>query len=228
MSREFARRWAVVTADHSSHAECAPACNPEKSSPSPGSILPRCRLDSRGRFPGRLGACAIGKLAYHFDFPVMVARPPSFERSFGFILSDISRLARNEFERRVRDLRVTRAQWLVLMHLARRPGCTQSDLADAMQMQKITVSRHADRLVRAGWIQRRDHAEDGRAYHLYLSRKAQPVITRLAAVAEELRSEYMRGLSGVRRDALIDDLLHIKSNLLRMNGDSRRRTNEDN
>src|SRR5436190_23603608 len=106
----------------------------------------------------------------------MVAQKFSFEHSFGFILSDISRLARKEFDRRVRGLRVTRAQWLVLLHLARRPGCTQSDLADAMQMQKITVSRHVNRLVRSGWIGRRDHADDARAYHLYLSRKAEPLV----------------------------------------------------
>ena len=153
----------------------------------------------------------------------MVAHAPSLEHTFGFILSDISRLARNEFDRRVRELGVTRAQWLVLLHLARRPGCTQSELADAMQMQKITVSRHAERLVRAGWIERRDNADDGRAYHLYLSCKAEPIINRLAAVAEEMRVEYMRGLSGVRRDALINDLLHIKSNLLRMHAETRRR-----
>ena len=158
----------------------------------------------------------------------MVARASSFEHSFGFILSDISRLARKEFDRRVRDLRVTRAQWLVLLHLARRPGCTQSDLADAMQMQKITVSRHAERLVRAGWIERRDHADDARAYHLYVARKAEPIIKRLTAVAEEMRLEYMHGLSGVRRDALITDLLHIKFNLLRMDAEARRRCHEEN
>jgi MarR family transcriptional regulator for hemolysin len=156
----------------------------------------------------------------------MVARGPSLENTFGFILSDISRLARKEFDRRVRDLNVTRAQWLVLLHLARRPGCTQSELADAMQMQKITVSRHADRLERAGWIERRDHAEDGRAYHLYLSRKAEPIISRLSAVADEMRSEYMRGLSSTRRDALVSDLLHIKSNLLRMDAEARRLCDE--
>ena len=158
----------------------------------------------------------------------MVARASSFEHSFGFILSDISRLARKEFDRRVRELRVTRAQWLVLLHLARRPGCTQSELADAMQMQKVTVSRHARRLVRAGWIERRDHLEDARAYHLYVARKAEPIIERLAAVAEAMRLEYMQGLSGPRRAALIHDLLHIKSNFLRMDAEARRRCHEEN
>jgi DNA-binding MarR family transcriptional regulator len=157
----------------------------------------------------------------------MVARKNAFEHSFGFILSDISRLARKEFDRRVRDLHVTRAQWLVMLHLARRPGCTQSDLADAMQMQKITVSRHANRLVRGGWIERRDDAADARAYHLYISPKAEPLIEKLAAVADRLRQEYMLGLSAPRRAALINDLLHIKSNLVRLDADSRRRSDEE-
>lgn len=158
----------------------------------------------------------------------MVAQSPSFTDSLGFILSDISRLARKEFDRRVRRLNVTRAQWLVLVHVARQPGCTQSDLADAMQMQKITVSRHVDRLVRAGWIRRSDHASDRRAYHLYLSRKAEPLIEQLATIAEAMRREYMQGLASARRDALISDLLHIKNNLLRMDADAQARTHENN
>ncbi len=158
----------------------------------------------------------------------MVARTSSFEHSLGFILSDISRLARKEFDRRVRELRLTRAQWLVLMHLARRPGCTQSELADAMQMQKITIGRHAERLLRAGWIERRDDPDDARAYHLHVSRKAEPLIERLSAVAEELRAEYMQGLSAARREALVSDLLHIKSNLLRLDAEPRPRSHEKN
>jgi MarR family transcriptional regulator for hemolysin len=156
----------------------------------------------------------------------MVARTSSFEKSlgFGFILSDISRLARNEFDRRVRELGLTRAQWLVLLHLDRQPGCTQSDLADSLQMQKITISRHVARLVQSGWIERRDHSEDGRAYHLYVARKAEPLIRQLSAAAAQFRAEYMRGLSGGRRNALMEDLLRIKSNLLRINGEAKRRS----
>lgn len=158
----------------------------------------------------------------------MASKPFPLEDSLGFILSDISRLARTEFDRRVRHLGVTRAQWLVLLYLARRPGCTQSDLADAMQVQKITVSRHVDRLVRARWIDRRDHAADGRAYRLFVSRQAQPIIRELTAFAEQLRDEYMTGLSRTRRAALITDLLRIKSNLVRLDADARQRTHESN
>ena len=44
----------------------------------------------------------------------------------------------------------------------------------------------------------------------------------LTALADQLRAEIMRGLAAPRRDALIADLLHIKSNLVRMDADARR------
>jgi MarR family transcriptional regulator for hemolysin len=146
----------------------------------------------------------------------MVAARYDSERSLGVILTDISRLARKEFDRRVRPLGLTRAQWLFLYHLARRPGCTQSELAEQLQLEKISISRQAERLLRAGWIERRAHAHDGRAYTLHLSRRSQSVVTRLTRVAAELRDEYFAGLPAKRRNALIDDLLHVKANLLRL------------
>ncbi len=146
----------------------------------------------------------------------MVAARYDSERSLGVIITEISRLARKEFDRRVRHLGLTRSQWLFLYHLARRPGCSQSELAELLQVEKITLSRQANRLLRAGWIERHPHARDGRAYTLYVTRRAQPIVERLTRTAAEMRVEYFRGLSGARRDALIDDLLHIKSNLLRM------------
>lgn len=158
----------------------------------------------------------------------MVAPLPNFEPRLGVILGDISRLARKEFDRRVRDLHLTRAQWQFLYHLARNPGCTQSELADLLQLEKITVSRQAERLVRAGWVERRDHADDGRAYLLFVTRKARPILARLEAVAETLRGEYLHGLPDGRRAALIRDLLHIKSNLLRLEAEAKRRPHEKN
>ena len=151
----------------------------------------------------------------------MALRPFQLDRNFGFIIGDISRLARKEFDRRVRALRLTRAQWLFLCHLARQPGCTQSELAESLQMQRITVSRQASRLEKAGWIERQNREHDARAYHLYLTPKAQRLALRLDGVAGKLREEYFSGLPSLRRNALISDLLQIKNNLLRMESNTR-------
>lgn len=151
----------------------------------------------------------------------MVAARYDSERSLGVIIVEIGRLARKEFDRRVRHLRLTRSQWLFLYHLSRRPGCTQSELAEVLQIKKISLSRQADRLLRAGWIERERHNHDRRAYTLKISRRAEPVVNRLTQTATELRDEYFRGLPTPRREALIDDLLHIKGNLLRMQAEAK-------
>jgi DNA-binding MarR family transcriptional regulator len=157
----------------------------------------------------------------------MVLRSSTFDRSLGFILGDISRLARKEFDRRVRGLRLTRSQWLFLYHLARRPGCTQSELAESLQMERISVSRQAARLEKAGWIERRDHRRDGRAYHLSLTPKAERLTLRLSGVAGRLREDYLSGLPAPRRAALVHDLLHVKANLLQMEANARLRADEN-
>lgn len=146
----------------------------------------------------------------------MALRASSLDRGLGFIFSDISRLARKEFDRRVRSLRLTRSQWMFLFHLARKPGCSQSELAESLQMERISVSRQARRLEKAGWIERRDHRQDGRAYHLHLTPKAERLALRLSGLAGRLREDYLTGLPAARRTALIHDLLHVKTNLLQM------------
>lgn len=148
----------------------------------------------------------------------MSAFRPALEQNLGFLLSDISRLARTVFDRRVRDLGLTRAQWLFLRYLTRRPGCTQSELAEILQMEKITVSRQAERLVKAGWIRRRDHAADGRAYQLDLTPRAKRITARLEERADGLRRDYLQGLPPSRRTALLADLALIKANLLQLEG----------
>ena len=146
----------------------------------------------------------------------------NFDRSLGFVLNDISRLARIAFDRRVRRFKLTRAQWLFLFHAARHPGCTQSDLAESLQQEKITVSRQAERLEKAGWIERRDHATDRRAYHLYLRPKAERIVRQLAEVAEELRDNYLQAVPASRRATLLDDLMLIKERLRQIVAGSRK------
>ena len=150
----------------------------------------------------------------------MSADRPNLERHLGVLLADINRLARKEFDRRVRDLDLTRAQWMFLLYLSRHPGCTQSGLAELLQMEKISVSRQAKRLEKAGWIRRSDHAADARAYHLELTSRAERIIARLDNRADRLRSDYLNGIPNNRRAALVEDLTVIKANLLQLDAKS--------
>ena len=60
---------------------------------------------------------------------------------------------RTVFDRRVRKLGLTRAQWLVLTRLHRRPGASQSELADMMEVEKATAGRLIRVVHRPGSVQ---------------------------------------------------------------------------
>ena len=57
---------------------------------------------------------------------------PDDDHYIGYTMTDVARLLRTVFERRVRTLGLTRAQWVTIARLHRRPGLSQSEVADVM------------------------------------------------------------------------------------------------
>jgi len=138
------------------------------------------------------------------------------ESRFDFLLKDLSHLLRREFEQRIQqeghDL--TRAQWIILCQVSLREGCRQCELAESLQGHAATVGRQIERLVAAGWLERRDDPGDGRSYQLYIRSQSRNVLVQLRRLIAQPREEYFTGIPLERREALIGDLLIIRKNLL--------------
>lgn len=135
------------------------------------------------------------------------------EKSFGFLLYDAARLYRRDFERRAKQLGLTRAQWSVLAHLARNEGTNQSAAADVLEIEPITLVRLLDRLEAAGWVERRADPNDRRARLLYLTDKAHPILDQMYALSLETRNLALTGVSEPDRAAMIEALIQIRQNL---------------
>ena len=144
----------------------------------------------------------------------MAAR--NLDRSFGFLLHDVSRLLRIEYNRRVRHLGLTRSQWRVIAHLSRNEGSTQTFLADVLEIENATLARLLDRLEVDGWIERRPSPTDRRAKHLYLTEKPAAIIDAMFQISTQLQRDTLNGMPNAAREHLIDSLLGIKHNLLQM------------
>ena len=91
------------------------------------------------------------------------------------MLSDVARLIRTVFDRRVRDMGLTRAQWLVLTRLYRRPGASQTELADMLEIDRASAGRMIDRMEKNGWVERRPDDGDRRINRLHLTADARKV-----------------------------------------------------
>ena len=63
------------------------------------------------------------------------------ERNFGFLMHDIARLLRTNYDRRVKRLGLTRSQWWVITNLYRKDGLTQSELAETLDIERASLGR---------------------------------------------------------------------------------------
>jgi MarR family transcriptional regulator for hemolysin len=139
----------------------------------------------------------------------------SQSRELLFLISDVGRLLRTYADQKARLLGMTRAQWAVLLRLERREGLKQSDLAEALDIQPITLTRLVDRLCENGLIERRADPNDRRAKRLYLTPAARPLLDRIADRVEELSAIVLDGVEPGRIDLMLSQLGLARENLRR-------------
>ena len=103
---------------------------------------------------------------------------PTVPREMAFTIMDVARLMKTLADQRARQYGMTRARWAVLFRLDRCEGLKQSELAELLDLQPITLTRLLDRLAENGLIERRADPNDRRANRLFLTPAARPMIER--------------------------------------------------
>ena len=140
-------------------------------------------------------------------------RPRNPRREFAFLISDVARLLRNHADQRARQFGMTRAQWAVLARLESNEGLKQSELAEMLDLQPITLTRLVDRLCANGLIERRADPDDRRAKRLYLTPQARPLMDRLAELGQDMMKTVLGGFDVATIERMILELSHTKENL---------------
>jgi MarR family transcriptional regulator for hemolysin len=147
--------------------------------------------------------------------------PSDPDRVLGFLVSDVSRLMRRVYDRRVEHLGLTRSQWRVLVHLFRRDGVRQTELAQVLEIEKPTLGRLVDQLERKRLVERRIDPTDLRARLLVVSPEARDFIDEMEALADGVRDDALRGLAPADARRLTELLLAVKGNLQAVLADER-------
>ncbi len=130
-----------------------------------------------------------------------------------FTISDVGRLLRTYADQKARRHGMTRAQWAVLLRLERREGLKQSDLAEDLDIQPITLTRLVDRLCDNDLIERRPDPNDRRAKRLYLKPAARPLLDRIAEQVEVLAGTVLAGIEPAAIGAMLAQLGLARENL---------------
>lgn len=133
--------------------------------------------------------------------------------TLGFVIHDVARMMRWQFDRRAQDIGLTRAQWSVLAQLWRDDGVQQKKLAEQMDITAITLTGLLDRLERDGWVERRPDPDDRRAKRIFLTERVAPVVKRIRALGKDVRETALQGLNENEKEQLMALLVKVRSNL---------------
>ena len=137
-----------------------------------------------------------------------------FDRDLFLLLHDVARLIRVEADKRARGMGMTRAQWGLLLRLARNPGLSQKEVADLLEVEPISVARLVDRLEAAGLVERRADDQDRRIWRLHLLPRATAKLEEISRQRECLAEFIADGITDSTRETMIDGLQRMKTNLL--------------
>ena len=138
----------------------------------------------------------------------------SADRNIGFLLHDVARLMRTDYDRKMRHLGLTRSQWWVLTYLYFNEGITQSELSGLLDVERATLGRLLDRLGEKGWVERRADPKDRRLKRVYLTGEVEGLMRTMRAMAAEVRGQAFDGIDQAAQETLIGLLVRIKGNLL--------------
>jgi DNA-binding MarR family transcriptional regulator len=135
------------------------------------------------------------------------------EEDLLLLISDAARLIGTYADRIARRSGMTKAQWVLMLKLARHPGLSQKDLADMMEVEPITVGRLVDRLEARGLVSRDPDEQDRRIWRLRLLPAAEPLLTEMAAHRADIAAMIVTGISQATVETIQTGMKQVKSNV---------------
>jgi DNA-binding MarR family transcriptional regulator len=90
--------------------------------------------------------------------------------------------------------------------LKARPGLSQAELADLMGIERMTAGLHVLSCIRSGLVRRERSPQDRRKYRLYVTRKGERNLLRMAALIPSHEQHFFGQLSRSERNGLYRSL----------------------
>jgi len=128
-------------------------------------------------------------------------------------LVESSRLLRNYIDHRAKARGTTRAQWIVLFRLREQEGLSQVDLADALELQPISLVRLLDRLVEHGLVERRSDPRDRRANRLFLTASGRQLADDLDSLRNAIATDVLQEMPTAALETSLKTLQDVKDRI---------------
>jgi DNA-binding MarR family transcriptional regulator len=133
-----------------------------------------------------------------------------------FLLAELVRLQLRVYNERFRNTGLNQSQVTALIHLDRIEELSQTDLAARLGMRKAATGTLLEGLEGKGLVERTRGRDDRRLQLVSITDAGRRVVDEVDHMAEELGTEYRRGISREERAQLVSILQRLRSNLRAM------------
>jgi DNA-binding MarR family transcriptional regulator len=138
------------------------------------------------------------------------ARPhPALARNTGYLISRLGYYASKHFAVRLATLGLTPRMWGAMNMLDHEGDVSQQQLGRAVGMDPSSMVSTIDDLEAKGWVQRRRHPTDRRAYALHITDAGRDTLTRARRLAGGAQNELLAPLNEAEREQLHGLLLRL-------------------
>jgi len=136
--------------------------------------------------------------------------PDVFLRS----ITAASRAVKGAVDRELAATGVRAGQQMLLRCLWEHDGATAGELVACVGVEQPTVTQAINRLVSAGFVERRHDPGDGRLVRVYLTDRGRSVRDGVEVAQRQVVKRALRGLSTTDRQSLVTALDRVHTNLI--------------
>lgn len=142
----------------------------------------------------------------------------NLKREISLKLTVIARVMRNRFDMSVSPHGITRSQWTLIALVAHSPGASQRTIAERLEVTEAAAGRLIERVCSDGLLERRQDAKDKRAWRVYLTPAAEPLLMLLTDLGLAIETNSFAGLSREEIQQLAALLDKVHGNLVDTKG----------
>jgi len=140
--------------------------------------------------------------------------------SLGFLVNDVARLIRLGFAGKVSaaGLELTGGEARALVHAVAASGARQTEIAERMGVEPMTLCGYVDKLEGRGLVERQPHPDDRRAKRIVPTDGAEEALGTIMPLAREVIDDAVQGLAEEDVAAVRRALEHMRARLMRRSG----------
>ncbi len=136
---------------------------------------------------------------------------PAF--SIGFWCSVVAHQYFARLQQKLAELDITSWYYVLLVIEEGGGKWSQQELADRLDLDKVSMTRALDHLGDRGYVERCSCEGDRRKHLVRLTPKARPVVLTIRKAYEELNNEVLKGVKKADRAAFMAQLMAMVENL---------------